>query len=432
MRNNTKFFFLSLTFIYTVSIAAFFLPVKTISAYAFSYVLSSVLYIILARHIIKYEISGRMLAGLVILSIIIRAALLPVKPVGSDDYYRYVWDGKVQAHGINPYEYAPSDSALASLHTAELPAKVSYPDMKTIYPPLSQIIFYAAYIIGGDAYTGLKILLMLFELLTMFVLYLILKRKGLPLKNILLYTLCPLPVFQFFIDAHVDVFGLPLLILSILFFIDNKKIISLAFLGLSLCIKPLGLILVPVYFLEVKSFKEKLMTVLIPAGICAAAYIPYMFTGNPFQALMKFTENWTFNGVVFDVLDSFIHDNQKTRLICAIILMISSLPLIISRKNLLVKIYLSVFLLLIFSPIVHPWYAAWLAVLLPFVPRRSGIAYAGLISLTVFTVLNYQLTGVWNEYTWVLVLEYVPVLSLFLYEIFFEKKSGGKILERIE
>lgn len=432
MSKSHNIFLLSLIILFAASLITFFvLPAAAISAYAFSYTASSIIYIIIARYILKYNVPAGMFAALVILSVIIRIAFIPVRPTGSDDYYRYVWDGKVQAQGINPYEYAPADKALAALHTENLPSKVNYPHMKTIYPPLSQAIFYAAYLIGGNGYIGLKILLMLFEFLTLFVLYSILRKKGLPLKNILLYALCPLPFFQFFIDAHVDVFGLPLLLLSILFFIDDKKLISLAFLGLSLCVKPLGLILIPVYFFEVKSLKEKVLTVLVPIGICAAAYIPYVFTGNPFQALMKFTENWTFNGIVFDILDSFIHDNQQTRLICAFLLIIVYIPVIISRRDLLKKIYISIFLLLIFSPIVHPWYAAWLAALLPMVPRKSGIVFTGLISLTVFTVLTYQLTGMWKEYTWVLVLEYVPVISLFLYEIYNDKKSGGKVLKEV-
>jgi hypothetical protein len=81
------------------------------------------------------------------------------------------------------------------------------------------------------------------------------------------------------------------------------------------------------------------------------------------------------------------------------------------------KIYLSFFLLLIFSPVVHPWYVSWLAILLPFSPRWSGVIFVSLVSLASVTELNYQLTGVWKEYTLVLILEYIPVVSIFLYEI---------------
>ncbi|MHB9013511.1 MAG: hypothetical protein ACYC49_14965, partial [Ignavibacteriaceae bacterium] len=91
------------------------------------------------------------------------------------------------------------------------------------------------------------------------------------------------------------------------------------------------------------------------------------------------------------------------------------------KKDFTIKIFLSLFLLFIFSPIVHPWYLSWLVILLPFIPRWSGIVYTGLISLTVFTVVNYQLYGVWKEYNLVLLLEYVPVISLFLYELLNKK-----------
>lgn len=347
-----------------------------------------------------------------------RFAFIPVHPIGSDDYYRYVWDGKVQAHGINPYKYAPADTALNNLHTDILPKLVNYPDMKTIYPPLSEIIFYFSYLIGGEGFIGIKIFLLLADLITLLGIFLVLKKLKLPYKNILLYALCALPIFQFFIDGHLDGFGLPLFIFTIYFYLNEQKLLSLLFLAASICIKPLGLILIPIFFFSEKGLKDKIKVVVIPALLCMLMYLPYLFTGSPFQALMRFTENWTFNGIIFNILDTFFKDNQRTRLICGIIFIILYLPIILSRKDLITKIYLSIFLLFIFSPVVHPWYLNWLAILLPFIPKWSGIIYVSLISLTSFTVLNYVLNGIWKEYTSVLILEYISVLSLFGFELF--------------
>ena len=154
--------------------------------------------------------------------------------------------------------------------------------------------------------------------------------------------------------------------------------------------------------------------------VCALLYLPFIFStpiSRIFEALTNFAVNWTFNGFVFEILN----DNQKSRLLCGIIFMLVYLPVIFSRKDFLNKIYLSVFLLLIFSPVAHPWYVTWLAVLLPIIPRWSGILYINLICLTVFTVLNYQLYGIWKNYPAVLILEYVPVLTFFLYELIFKK-----------
>jgi hypothetical protein len=337
-----------------------------------------------------------------------------------------VWDGKVQAHGINPYEYAPSDSALNSLHTDTLPVLINFPDMKTIYPPLCQIIFYFSYLTGGESFIGIKIFLLLSDIISLLGISLILKKLKLPYKNILIYALCSLPIFQFFIDAHLDGFGLPLFIFTIYFYLNKQKLLCLIFLSASICIKPLGLILIPIFFFREKRFKDKIEVVIIPVILSMLMYLPYLFTGSPFQALMNFTENWTFNGVIFDILDLFFKDNQHTRLICGIIFIIMYLPVILSRRDLITKIYLSIFLLFIFSPVVHPWYLNWLAVLLPFIPRWSGIIYVSLISLTTFTILNYQLNGVWKEYIPVLLLEYIPVLTLFGFELFVLRKEKLK------
>jgi len=413
--------FLIYLFIYTLF---FILKFSPIVSYSIVYLSSSLIFIFLCVYIFKVNLFQKYVYLLVICGVVLRIGVLFIQPTGSEDYTRYVWDGKVLANGINPYQYAPADEELLNIHSANLPELVKFPDIKTVYPPLSLILFYLGYLIGGESFWGIKILLLLFELITFSGLFLLLKELKLPQKNILIYALAPLPVFQFFIDAHVDGFGLGLFVFSILFYSQKKKILSLIFIGLSICIKPLALILLPIIFMIEKGAKAKVKTVIIPLIICLIIYLPFVFSANVFEALLNFTVNWTFNGFAFEIMNSFLADNQKARLICGILFLLVYILIIFSRKNFLIKIYLSVFLLFIFSPIVHPWYVTWLAVLLPFIPRWSGILYTTLISLTVFTILNYQLYGEWKSYPLVLILEYLPVLLIFFYELYNIKNNN--------
>ena len=420
MTNSKKIIlvFTFIIFIFTI-LLIFLLNQNLVLSYTISAILSALIFISIAHQIKKHNIPLKYIYMMLAAGIIIRIAFVNFQPVGSMDYTRYLWDGKVQSAGINPYQYSPDDPALQNLHSKNLPRLVTFPDIKTIYPPLSQWIFYTAYKIGGESYLGLKILIIIFELFTMLGIYLILKKLKLPVKYILLYALCPLVIFQFSIDAHLDVFGLTFLIFSIYYYLDRKIIVSAIFLGASICIKPLALILIPIFFFNEKEPVKRIQILSIPILLSVLMYLPYTFSGHPFQTLINFTENWTFNGIIFDIFDSFIHNNQITRSICALLLIIAYLPVIFSREKVLTKIYLSVFLLLIFSPVVHPWYAAWLAVLLPFVPRWSGILFVSLISLTAFTILNYNFYGVWKDYPLVLALEYIPVISFFIYELIY-------------
>ena len=93
-----------------------------------------------------------------------RLTLVPHEPVASDDIYRYVWDGRVAAHGINPFAYAPEDPRLAHLGTEDLPARVSFPEMRTIYPPLAQALFLVSHVLFGASVPGLKLLLVLADI----------------------------------------------------------------------------------------------------------------------------------------------------------------------------------------------------------------------------------------------------------------------------
>jgi alpha-1,6-mannosyltransferase len=408
--------FLPFVFYLLIFILFFFLDYESIISYSVIYISASAAFIFLCLHIFKIELFRNHLFLIIVSGVILRIIFLFVQPIGSDDFYRYVWDGKVLANGINPYQFAPADEELINLHSDSIPEKVTFPKIKTIYPPLSLILFYFGYLIGGESYWGIKILLLLFELASISGLFFIIKKLQLPQKHILFYVLSPLPVFQFFIDAHVDGFGLTFIIFSILFYITNRKSLSLIFIGLSICIKPLGLILLPLFFLTEKGIPAKIKTVFIPLITCLIFYIPFI-SSSTFDALSNFTVNWSFNGFVFEIINYFVNNNQSSRIICGILFLIVYSAVLFSSIDYLNKIYLSVFLLLIFSPIVHPWYTVWLAVLLPFIPRWSGIFYTSLVSLTVFTIINYQLYDVWKNYPLVLILEYVPVVIIFFYEL---------------
>src|SRR5689334_9706507 len=70
-----------------------------------------------------------------------RAAFVMTPPLLSDDLYRYVWEGRVLAHGFDPWRLAPLDPALASLRDTVIFPRVNHPELSTIYPPLAEAGF---------------------------------------------------------------------------------------------------------------------------------------------------------------------------------------------------------------------------------------------------------------------------------------------------
>jgi hypothetical protein len=348
----------------------------------------------------------------------VRAAFLTSPPIGSDDVYRYMWDGKVQVSGIDPYRYAPNDPALQELHTTRLPSLVNHPDMRTIYFPFTQWVFSACSALSGEAIWGYKAVLLLSEVLTIVALTLLAGRHGGGNKYALLYALCPLPIIQFALDAHVDALGLPLLAWGLLWYLDGKKGRGYLLIGLSMSVKPVALVLLPLFFLHEKGVRNRLAAVVVPLAAFAVQFVPYLFSSHLFEALTTFARHWVFNGALFEAVNFMVADNQRSRAVCAVVLAASLALLYLARLPMHRKLSHAVLLLLLCSPVVHPWYVAWLAVLIPLVPVRSAIVYASTASLTAFTILTYKQTGVWQQYPIAMALEYIPVLAAFAWEMF--------------
>ena len=109
-------------------------------------------------------------SSFLIIGILFRLILIPSEPVLSDDIYRYLWDGKISAAGINPYAYAPDNVNLSEFRDERVYPQINFPGIATVYPPVSQFFFLINHWLGGTVFTW-KMLLLVVE--TLFVVLLL-------------------------------------------------------------------------------------------------------------------------------------------------------------------------------------------------------------------------------------------------------------------
>jgi hypothetical protein len=160
-------------------------------------------------------------AAIVVVGIALRLAALAGPPPTSDDLYRYAWDGHVQVAGIDPYAYPPDSPSLRGLHepwlwpdaagcaTLNRPAgcsRINRPSRRTIYPPVAEAWFAAAFRIGGDAgrHKTWQVAGLVTELAVLGLLPLALRRWGRDPRWLVWYALSPAPVFEIVTNGHVD------------------------------------------------------------------------------------------------------------------------------------------------------------------------------------------------------------------------------------
>jgi hypothetical protein len=165
--------------------------------------------------------------------VLLRLAALSGPPTLSDDLYRYAWDGRVQAAGINPYRHAPQSPALSGLREpwlwpdaegcAELgrPAgctRINRPSERTIYPPLAQGWFNLVYRAGGiDAqHKAWQVAGLLTDLAVAGLLVLVLRAWRRDERWTALYALSPYPVVEGVNNAHVDGLAAVFVLLALL------------------------------------------------------------------------------------------------------------------------------------------------------------------------------------------------------------------------
>ena len=234
--------------------------------------------------------SRKVLWAIIIFALMFRITLLPATP--SDDIYRYLWEGKLQLNGINPYSHPPESSSLTHLRDGFF-SDINHKHLSTIYPPLTLMVFAIADYVSHTI-ISMKSVFLVFDVLSIFILLRFLRVMGKDPHNVLTYAWSPLILISFAARGHCDSLQIFLVILALYLCAMRKNLRTVVSIGLAAMSKFIFIIIAP--FL-IPGKKLKYAVVLL--SVIAVLYLPYMSAGKGlFSTLLHFGTQYHFNDSV--------------------------------------------------------------------------------------------------------------------------------------
>jgi alpha-1,6-mannosyltransferase len=323
-------------------------------------------------------------------------------PAGADDdIHRYVWDGRLQRLGYNPYLVVPSDPAAKGLHTPET-RNLNNPDLPSPYPAGAQLFFRAVTAIQESTF-ALKIALVVCELAIVFVLLDVLRYNRQGTHLVLAYAWSPLLAIEVAGSGHIDIVGALLLLVSAAALGRRWRTAAAVAFGLAVAVKLLPIVLLPLYWKRVR-----IRDAALGAAVVGLLYVPFLHHGRvPIGSLGTYVQSWRFNGPVFAMLDRVAPPQLLVGLA-----VLAGLATAAWLRSTAPEWSPDMFAWpmaasLLFAPAVFPWYLLWL---LPFLRSPSTLL------LIVWTVSIFPTYVMWHLRTlghpwgplpvWVMLLEY--------------------------
>jgi alpha-1,6-mannosyltransferase len=208
-------------------------------------------------------------------AVVLRAYVLLFDPLLSSDIYRYIWDGKVQAAGINPYRYVPADPALASLRDGTILPHINRATTAvTIYPPVAQFFFLVVTRVGENV-TVMRLALVGCEAVTVAVIALFLRRMSQPVTRVVAWLWHPLPLWEIANSGHVDALMVALMLLGLWIAMSGRALRGAVPIAFSILVKPY---VAPVLAGIWRPWDLKMPLVVIV--VVALCYLPYLSAGS--------------------------------------------------------------------------------------------------------------------------------------------------------
>jgi len=328
---------------------------------------------------------------------------LRMPPGSDDDIHRYVWDGRVQRLGYNPYIVVPSDPAVATLHTSET-RTLNNPEVPSPYPAGAQLFFRAVTSIHESIFV-LKVAFVVCELAIVFVLLDVLRCTRQGEHWVLAYAWHPLLAIEVAGSGHVDIVGALLLLVSAAALLRRWRAVAAMAFGLAVAVKLLPIVLLPLYWKRVRIRDGALVAIVL-----GLLYVPFLDHGRiPIGSLGTYVHRFRFNDPVFATLERV----TPPQVVAGLAVLVGFLTAIWMRRK-SAEGSLGAFAWpmaasLLCAPVVYPWYLLWL---LPFMRSTSTVPIIIWTLSIIPTYYVWYLRTVgrpWLVPDWIMMLEYGSV-----------------------
>lgn len=402
---------------------------------------------------------------LVGLTVLFRLVFLFAIPNLSQDFYRFIWDGRMLFEGFNPYISLP-ETFINERNFPILQAIDLYQGMGTLngshytnYPPVNQFNFFLAAVFSNTSILGAVVVLRLQIILAdIGIIYFgkkILQKLGLPIHHIFLYALNPFIIIELTGNLHFEAVMLFFCVWSIYLLLQRKWVWAAILLGLSVSVKLIPLLFIPLFFqwftTNSTPHKEGVFTHNTKSSywkglfkLCAFAmlvivvnvllFLPFLsdeLISSYTNSVGLWFRNFEFNASIYYVareIGYLFRGWNEIAIIGKIMPVLTVLFLLVIalfRKNkspqqLLTALLFGLSFYYFTTTTMHPWYLSFLVMLCVFTKYRYPIVWSVVIILSYQTYANEP----WTEKLWIVALEYVIVYGFLIYEILKRKKTS--------
>jgi alpha-1,6-mannosyltransferase len=365
-------------------------------------------------------------------ALIFRLALLFMTPNLSDDYFRFVWDGLLTAHGYNPYLTMPS----AFIHgpetvpgiTPDLFSHLNSPDYYSVYPPLCQFVFGISARLNGASILANVVTMRLFILLaeagSMVLLYKLARKLGFPPHLIAIYAFNPLVVIELTGNLHLEAVMIFFLLLAVYLLIAGRQVYSAASFALAAGTKLWPLIFLPLLIKRIGWVRSLRYFAIVGSGLVLlfSPFLSARSVANFVSSLGLYFRKFEFNASIYYLVRWMGYQITGYNVIAvsgpvlgavsaAIIIVIAFRQKVAGWQSLVSNMLICITVYFLFATTVHPWYLTTLVVLAVFTEYRYPLVWSLMVILSyaayrVFpyseslrlVALQYSVVGGWMVY----------------------------------
>lgn len=392
--------------------------------------------------------SSRSVMGWIFLvAIVSRLSFLPSHLIQETDPYRYIWDGQAVLQGANPYERSPQEAFLehhtpaqiSSAEVLETVRRINHSGIKTIYPPLAQILFAFSQLLTPWKLTAWRFMILTSEIGTVLLILIFLKKLQLKSEWVLLYGWAPLVIKEFSNSLHVDAFAVFFLCLMVIAIVHERFYLAFMSLALAVGVKLFALALLPIIFFWTwkKARRHAVVGLALTGSILAGLYVPFIAAGNSlFKGLGVFAGTWRVNEGIFGFIRAGLMygsamNSTSVEIVGRLIVLFLFFALFLKTlawlkdKNDSPSLFTACLVvtsgLFFLAPTGNPWYFTWIFPFLFFLPLRSLSLFSGLVFL-YYSDFYFTYHVKPELFNWVKVVEY----GLFYLALGWELWKKGK------